>query len=141
MADPQADRINRLEQRVDELARRTSYTNPFDVARDVFSSLELYRRHYASSQPYQTHLREVIAGATGAVANAHLGGLLATPPPLTLRDLAGGKVQHVGGATGASQAVGHAQPRNPSPAAARAAGDAGDSQPARKTSMEKGFAS
>lgn len=60
MSDPQADRIKQLEQRVDELAQHTFHRNPFDVARDVFSSLQLYRRHYSSGQQYQAHHREIV---------------------------------------------------------------------------------
>jgi primosomal protein N'' len=61
MGDSQDDQIKKLEQRLEQLERRTSYTSPFDVAREVFSSLELYRRHHASSQPYQAHVREILS--------------------------------------------------------------------------------
>jgi hypothetical protein len=34
---------------------------PFDVARAAFSSLELFRKHHASSQPYQEHQQQVVS--------------------------------------------------------------------------------
>lgn len=34
--------------------------SPFEKARSVFASLELFRDHYASSKPYQDHHAQVV---------------------------------------------------------------------------------
>jgi hypothetical protein len=44
-------------------------SEPFDVARQVFASLELYRGHHASGPGYATHLADVITMLKTRAAN------------------------------------------------------------------------
>lgn len=75
--DPQMDlnrEVERLKERIETLHMRT-VGDRYDIANRVLGSLRFFSDHYASSQPYQEHLKQVVEMLRHQGKNASHGPL------------------------------------------------------------------